>query len=618
MEQNGWFRLESERQTQIERKRPEATPATNASKRMDMSPAITQTTAAPEMPAPERELWLERPEKKDMHTDTATEQSREGQNMQAADIAQPNLSDQMSAASGVSQRSKTVPATASNLCRPIIDPRMANDGRMQAEVSHSSFTQQAPAAEWMPKHTQQHTDVIAPEQIKENKETASCQEDPYQDKLHNPHAQTVGPDGLVVLQDTMLHETLETFVHQKIIERAVHVKGFGAFGWFTCYQPMSEYTRLPFLQASGQKTPTMSRFSLAVSNKGTPDTSRNVRGFSTKFYTEEGIFDLLCNHIPVFLVRDAIRFPEAIQALSPSPQSNLIEPNRFWDFVARTPESIHFITWLYSDVGTAKSFLHLRPSSVNTYVWINRENRRRYVKYHWLPVAGEEYIDAVQAMQLAGSNPDIAGQELWDTIAAGRPVEYELAVQLMEPETAQSLAFDPLDDTKIWDEKAFPLLKVGMLSLNKNPDDYTAQIEKAAFSPANLLPGAELSDDKMLQGRSFIYWDAQRRRLGPDFRSNSVNRQADWTPNREITSGNGRVTEGKLTRSDITRPDNFTQAGEHYQSLDETAKAHLIANIAGELYAVPLSTRSTVMNYFRQASSDLADRLAHAFDKNSK
>ena len=301
------------------------------------------------------------------------------------------------------------------------------------------------------------------------------------------HSQTVGERGPVLEQDTILHETLETFVHTKIIERPVHVKGFGAFGYFETVYSMAKYTKLCFLQNPGQQVPVTVRFSLAVSNKGTPDTSRNVRGFSTKFYTEEGIFDLVCNHIPVFLVRDAIRFPESIQAFLPSPVNNLMDPERFWSFIARAPESTHFVVRLYSDAGTVKSFRHMPGHSVNTYVWRNGQGVRSYVKYHWVPYAGEQYIDSQEAARWNGENPDIAGQDLYDAIAKGKPVVYGLYVQLMNPKDETILPYDPLDDTKVWDERQYPLIPVGRMTLNRNPDNYMEQVEKVAFSPSNLI-----------------------------------------------------------------------------------------------------------------------------------
>ncbi|WP_116231685.1 MULTISPECIES: catalase [unclassified Paenibacillus] len=424
------------------------------------------------------------------------------------------------------------------------------------------------------------------------------------------HSQTVGERGPVLEQDNILHETLETFVHSKIIERPVHVKGFGAFGYFETVHSMTDYTMLSFLQTPGQQVPVTVRFSLAVSNKGTPDTSRNVRGFSTKFYTEQGVFDLLCNHIPVFLVRDAVRFPESIKAFLPSPKNNLIDPERFWSFVARAPESTHFLVWLYSDVGTVKSLRHIKGHSVSTYVWKNAKGMRFYVKYHWMPLAGEQYIDRQEAARLAGENPDIAGQDLYDTIAAGKTVEYGLYVQLMNPDDAAHLPFDPLDDTKVWDQQQYPLRPVGRLVLNRNTDNYMGQVEKIAFSPSNLLEGAELSDDKMLQGRANIYWDSQRRRLGPSFRSIPINHQENWSPASLVTSGNGRYVEGKLERTDISKPDNFTQAGEFYRAISPVQQEHLVDNLAADLKGISHETQRIVLSYLYEASPELGERVA--------
>ncbi len=424
------------------------------------------------------------------------------------------------------------------------------------------------------------------------------------------HSQTVGERGPLLEQDNMLHETLETFVHTKIIERPVHVKGFGAFGYFETVHSMSEYTKLSFLQTPGHQVPVTVRFSLAVSTKGTPDTSRNVRGFATKFYTENGVFDLVCNHIPVFSVRDAIRFPESIKAFLPSPKNNLIDPERFWSFVARAPESTNFLVWLYSDIGTVKSLRHIRGHSVNTYVWRNAQGVRHYIKYHWIPFAGDQYIDRNEAAKLAGENPDIAGKDLYDTLAMGKTVEYGLYVQLMEPSDEKKLPFDPLDDTKVWNEKQYPLVPVGRMVLNRNPDDYMEQVEKIAFSPSNLLEGAELSDDKMLQGRANIYTDSQRRRIGPDFRKIPINHQQNWTPASLVTSGNGRFVEGHLERSDLSKQDDFTQAGQFYASLSQKQKEHLVENLATDLSAISRETQSIVLSYLYNASPELADRVA--------
>ncbi|MGR3778871.1 catalase [Bacillus paramycoides] len=423
------------------------------------------------------------------------------------------------------------------------------------------------------------------------------------------HSQTVGSRGPVLKQDSVLHEALQEFIHEKILERPVHAKGFGAFGYFQTIYPMSEHTKLSFLQNSNEKVPVMVRFSLAVGTKGTPDTSRNVRGFATKFYTKEGVFDLLCNHIPVFSVRDPMRFPETIKALLPSPKNNLIDPDRFWSFVARAPESIHFVVRLYSDAGTAKSLRHIPGHSVNTYVWRNAQGYRKYVKYHWYPFEGVQFINSEEANKLAAENPDYSGKDLYDAIEAGKPVEYGLYVQLMDPKDEAHLSYDPLDDTKVWDEKEYPLIPVGKMVLNKNPENYMEQVEKVAFSPSNLLDGAELSDDKMLQGRANIYSDSQRRRIGPEFRKIAINQQQDWTPANQITSGDGRYVEGKLERTSITKQDDFGQAGEFYTKLSHIEKEHLAENLASDLKVISDDIRKIVMGYFNKVSTDLAKRI---------
>ncbi|MFB4213469.1 catalase [Shouchella sp. JSM 1781072] len=433
-----------------------------------------------------------------------------------------------------------------------------------------------------------------------------------QDQPARLHSQTVGKRGPILKQDNIEHETLQTFIHEKITERPVHVKGSGAFGYFETYYSMSPYTSLSFMQQPGTQVPVFVRFSLAVSTKGTPDTSRNVRGFSTKFYTNEGIYDLVCNHIPVFSVRDTIRFPEAIKAFLPSPKNNLIDPDRFWSFVARAPESLHFVLRVYSNMGTVKSLRHIPGHSVNTYVWKNNQGERRYIKLAWFPFAGEQYIRNQEAVTLAGEQPDSAGQDLYDTIAGGGVVEYGLYVQVMDMEAADQLPYDPLDDTKIWDEKQFPFMPIGKMTLNKNPDNYMEQVEKAAFSTSHLLDGVELSDDKMLQGRANIYWDSQRYRIGPEFRKVPVNHQKDWSPGNLVTSGDGRYVEGVLQRSDLEKQDDYAQPRMFYEALPPQEKADLVDNIGSQLKSVAGDVQTVVINELNKVSTDLANRIKNA------
>ena len=432
------------------------------------------------------------------------------------------------------------------------------------------------------------------------------------------YSQTVGESGPILEQDTMLHEKNETFIHQTLRERPLHVKGFGAFGYFETVNSMAAYTKLCFLQRPGQQVPVAVRFSLAASNRGTPDTSRNVRGFSTKFYTEQGIFDLICNHLPVFTIRDPMRFVETVSAFNPSPVNNLMDPNRFWGFYAQNPEATHFVLQLYSDLGTIKSLRHIPGYSVSTYVWKNEQGFRTYVKYNWIPLAGVQYIDSREAARLACENPDYAGKDLYDTIAQGKPVEYGLYVQLMNPQDEAALSFDPLDDTKVWDVRQYPLLPVGKMVLNRNPDNYRDQVEKLAFSPSNMLEGAEFSFDRVLQGRANIYTDSQRHRLGPDFRSIPINHQANWKPSDEVTSGTGRHVEGRLERTAPPKGDDFTQPGQFYNSLSPDHREHLVHNIASDLGAAVPELQRVVIGYLNQASPELGERVARQIGTQGK
>lgn len=423
------------------------------------------------------------------------------------------------------------------------------------------------------------------------------------------HSQTVGVRGPVLVQDTALHETLETFVFSTTLARRLHTKGYGAFGYFYTTHSMQEYTKAGFLQTPGQQVPVAVRFSLASSNQGTPDTLRNVRGFSTRFYTDGGFFDLLCNHLPVFFVRDAIRVPDVISHLSPSPVNNLADPDRFWSLFAKYPETTNMLIWFFSDLGTVKSLRHIRGYSVSTYVWRNAQGVRRYVKYIWIPMAGQEFIDRQEAQQLACKDPNIAGSDLYDSIAQGKAVEYELRVQLMDPEDAKTLPFDPLDDTKLWDEAQFPSLPVGRMVLNRNPDNYAEQVEKLALNPANLLPGLEFSDDKILQGRTFIYSDAQRHRLGPDYRNIPVNKQPNWSPASMVSSGNGRYIDGEIMRAEIPDSGDFTQATQKYESFSSAEKKSLVDNIASGLVEAQPNTQRIVLRHLEQVSPVLAEMV---------
>ena len=456
---------------------------------------------------------------------------------------------------------------------------------------------------------------------------------------------TVGADGPVLLEDIHFIDKIAHFDRERIPERVVHAKGTGAFGMFEAYESMAEYTSADFLNRAGKQTPVLVRFSTVIGGRGSADTVRDPRGFATKFYTNEGIYDLVGNDLPVFFIRDAIKFPDVIHSLKPAPDTNIASPCRFWDFVSLTPEATHMITWLYSDRGTIKDYRHVEGFGVNTYVWVNANSQRHFVKFYWKTMQGVETIDRVEAHRLAGSDPDIAVRSLHEAISRGDFPRYELNVQLMTQEQAKNLPFDPLDDTKVWPEDVFPLKKVGMMTLNRNPENFFAQIEQAAFCPGNIVPGVEFSADKMLQGRSFSYTDTQRYRIGTNFAQLQVNRaltpplnnQRDGAMTYEFNpepinyspnSLNNNIprpasipvpkpvfVSGDVVRKVIPKTDDFNQAGERYRSLNKTEKVNLCDNIAVELWKCRADIQERVLGYFEQADTDFAVGVRRDIEK---
>jgi len=434
----------------------------------------------------------------------------------------------------------------------------------------------------------------------------------------NQNSLTVGERGPVLLQDVHLIEKLAHFDRERIPERVVHAKGAGAHGYFQVYKSMEKYTCANFLQDPAKQTPVFVRFSTVVGARGSADTARDPRGFAVKFYTEEGNYDLVGNNLPVFFIRDAIKFPDMVHAFKPAPDTNIPTSSsansRFWDFISLTPESTHMITWLFSDRGTVKSYRMMEGFGVNTYKWVNAKSKEVYVKYHWKPAAGVHSIDRHEATRLAGEDPDIATRDLYDTIASGKTVEYELNVQIMDVADELKQSFDPLDPTKTWSEDKFPLMPVGKMVLNRNPENYFAEVEQAAFCPASIVPGIELSADKLLQGRVFSYADTQRHRLGPNYLQLPINRPRVPVNNNQRDGamqyapyGGGTVNyepntlaggmpseapayptsdylvEGNVMRRKISLTNDFEQAGERYRSLSKVDQGHLVDNIVDPL-----------------------------------
>ena len=460
----------------------------------------------------------------------------------------------------------------------------------------------------------------------------------------NQNSETAGERGPVLLQDVRFIEKMAHFDRERIPERVVHAKGAGAHGYFQVYKSMEAYTKAKFLQDPEKKTPVFVRFSTVTGGRGSADTVRDPRGFAVKFYTEEGNYELVGNNLPVFFIRDAIKFPDMVHAFKGAPDSNMPSAssahNRFWDFISLTPESTHMITWLFSDRGTPESYRMQEGFGVNTYVWVNAEGEAVYVKYHWKPKLGVQNLDRSEATRLAGVDPDYLTRDLHDTIASGGEVRYELCVQLMDIADELKQDFDPLDATKTWPEEKFPLMPVGKMVLARNPENFFAEVEQAAFCPAAIVPGIEFSADKLLQGRTFSYTDTQRYRLGANYLQLPINRphvpvnnnQRDGSmqigefsgtvnyepssldPNvpREALAGNPYVhrIEGEVTRQKIRLTNDFTQAKERYRSLSKMDQEHLVDNLVADLLKIDRPIQQRVVGNLTNADPEFGRLVA--------
>lgn len=486
-----------------------------------------------------------------------------------------------------------------------------------------------------------------------NNQRNSCSKGYMTDSMGRPvpndtNSLTIGDNGPTLIEDLHFIDKMSHFDRERIPERVVHAKGAGAFGHFRTYHSMSNYTMANFLQTKDAVTKVFTRFSTVIGSKGSADTARDPRGFAVKFYTNEGIYDLVGNNLPVFFIRDALKFPDVIHSLKPAPNTNTRDPERFWDFISLTPESTHMITWVYSDRGTIDNYANMDGFGVNTYIWVNAKGERHYVKYHWKTMQGIKTLNRQEAEYLAGVDPDIATRNLYEMIDCGKYPSYELCVQLMNPCDVEKLPFDPLDDTKTWSEIDFPLIKVGLLTLNENPQNFFAQVEQSAFCPANIVPGIELSADKMLQGRSFSYTDTQRYRIGTNFMQLPINKtitsvnnnQRDgsmtylfnpepinYSPNSlnnncplpaNIPVPPPVYEEGYIARTPILKQDNFTQAGEHYDSLTPIEQDHLADNIAVELVYCKQDIVNRLLNNFSCASPAWANKVCKEMKKYQK
>ena len=459
----------------------------------------------------------------------------------------------------------------------------------------------------------------------------------------NERSLTAGERGPVLLQDVQLIEKIAHFDRERIPERVVHAKGAGAFGYFEASADMSKQTRAHLFGAAGRKTPILVRFSTVGGEKGSADADRDPRGFAVKFYTEEGNYDLVGNNTPVFFIRDPFKFPDMVHTHKRHPQSNLKDPDAFWDFFSRSPEATHMVTILFSDRGIPRSFRQMHGFGSHTFKWVNTGGRAAWVKYHFKTEAGIANLTAEEATAIVARDPDHATRDLFEHIRGGNVAAWRAYVQIMPLADADTYRYDPFDVTKVWRYRDYPLIPVGRLVLDRNPQNFFAEIEQAAFSPGTFVPGIEPSPDKLLQGRLFSYPDTQRHRLGGNYALIPVNaprgprasnHQRDgfmrvdgngglgpnYSPNGrggpvvDPSAGEVRVplagTTGRTEYPRGGRADDFEQAGLLYRVLDEDERARLVANIAGHLGRAGVEIQRRQVAHFAQADAEYGARVA--------
>uniref|UniRef100_A0A1B0DEK2 Catalase n=1 Tax=Phlebotomus papatasi TaxID=29031 RepID=A0A1B0DEK2_PHLPP len=343
--------------------------------------------------------------------------------------------------------------------------------------------------------------------------------------------QTIGPNGPVLLQDNHFLDEMSAFDRERIPERVVHAKGAGAFGYFeVTHSEIQKYCAAKLFDTVGKKTPVAVRFSTVGGESGSADTVRDPRGFPIKFYTEDGIWDLVGNNTPIFFIRDPILFPSFIHTQKRNPQTHLKDPDMFWDFITLRPETTHQTCFLFSDRGIPDGYRHMNGYGSHTFKTINAKGEAFWVKFHYKTDQGIKNLTPERALELSGSDPDYSIRDLYNAIAKGNFPSWTFHIQVMTMEQAEKFKYNPFDLTKIWPQSEYPLIKVGKLVLDRNPKNYFAEVEQIAFSPSHFVPGIEASPDKMLQGRLFAYADTHRHRIGANHLQLPVNCPYRVTP----------------------------------------------------------------------------------------
>jgi catalase len=404
--------------------------------------------------------------------------------------------------------------------------------------------------------------------------------------VHIPHTDDslkVGERGPSLLEDFHLREKITHFDHERIPERVVHARGSGAHGVFRVYESLADLTKADFLQDPSVETPVFVRFSTVLGSRGAADTTRDVRGFATKFYTRDGNFDLVGNNMPVFFIQDAIKFPDLVHAAKPEPHDEIPQGatahDTFWDFISLMPESMHVIMWALSDRGIPRSFRMMEGFGVHTFGLVNARGERNFVKFHWKPLLGVHSLVWDEATKISGKDPDFHRRDLWSSIDSGAFPEYEFGIQVMPEADAEKYPFDILDATKIWPEELIPVRRIGKMTLNRNPDNFFAETEQAAFHTANLVPGIEPTNDPLLQGRNFSYLDTQINRFnGTNFSEVPINRPIAAVHNHQ-TDGymRQRIHQGRVAYF----PSSLGDGGVQLAPPDEHSYRHYPEPVSG-------------------------------------
>jgi catalase len=467
----------------------------------------------------------------------------------------------------------------------------------------------------------------------------------------NQNSLKAGLRGGTLLEDFIMREKLTHFDHERIPERVVHARGSGAHGVFQVYESMKGVTKAAFLQDPGHETPVFVRFSTVVGSRGSTDLPRDVRGFAVKFYTDEGVFDLVGNNMPVFFIQDAVKFPDLVHSIKPEPNNEMPQASAahdtFWDFISLMPESAHMIMWAMSDRAIPRSYRMMEGFGVHTFRFVNDEGKSTFVKFHWKPLLGVHSVTWDEAQKISGNDPDFHRRDLWEAIEMGAFPEYELGVQLVPEADEQKYEFDLLDPTKLIPEELVPVRRIGKMTLNRNPDNFFAETEQVAFHVGHIVPGIDFTNDPLMQGRLFSYLDTQLKRLGgPNFHEIPINRSVAPVHNNQrgghmrqaINSGRvsyepnsigggcpfqAAMKEGgfasfpesidavKVRERSPSFHDHFSQATLFYNSQSEVEKKHIADALKFELGKVEIvAIRERMVGILTQIDADLAAKVA--------